>query len=385
MHDRQPATAIRTAGLLVSAFIALSPMPSVAAQGAVPAHEEIHTIVSGQQTITPGYAVGNVSLADPKIADFRVLPGRREVLVLGRGAGRTTLVLWDQQSAKRGEYDIVVRTQKQLDLERDLKELLRPFPETELRVVGDTLTMIGTVNSAEDLTSIDKIASTFGVKSLVRRTAPTPAPVESLRGSIASSAGTASTGARVVYEVELFEASSLFKSGSYATGVEPSGRSLFKGTVTAGLDGEERIFIGGAAVRADEKSPESGIRLTLRPQSPDTKGRFATHVFVETNLPFDGSTYDPNTWRRARWQFMASSGEPFGITGSDLLATPQLASGGSSRKRNATRLATQAGISRATRSVSAAEAVPILGSLFSSPSYKQNRTQLLVVLRPRLE
>jgi len=159
------------------------------------------------------------------------------------------------------------------------------------------------------------------------------------------------------------------------------------------------VFIGGKAVVAGKdakdkdkganstpKTPggvEQGIRLTLRPQLPDSRGRFRTGVLVETNLPIGSDTYDPESWRRARWEFAAASGEPFGITGADLMATPDMPTGGGgSAIGSATR-----GASKVTRipgvNMPGSEYVPVFGSLFGSSSYKTKQSQLLVIIRPR--
>jgi hypothetical protein len=151
------------------------------------------------------------------------------------------------------------------------------------------------------------------------------------------------------------------------------------------MGAEREVFIGGSAVQQQSGSnskdgAETGLKLTLRPVSADARGRYRTAVLVETNLPFDGDTYDPKTWRRARWEFQAASGEPFGITGNDLLASPGAERGGS-------RLGTAARTGRRVAGAVGApgmEYVPIFGGLFGSGSYKANQTQLLVILRTRV-
>lgn len=348
--------------------------------------------VNDQQTLNPGYPVGDIAIGDPKIADFRVLPGRRELLIFGRGVGTTRLTLWDQQKVKRDEVLITVTTRQAQQLEGELREMLKDFPAVEVRMFAGALAIAGTVPAKEDLVAIDKIASAAKVRNLVRVVPPggaavpsgagaTPAP----RGGSAAAAAAAAAGVEIEYEVELLEASSKFRSGSYATGVEPSGRSLHKQVLRAPMGVERDLFIGGNAVQQKSGSNNSaavqtGLKLTLRPVSADTRGRYRTAVLVETNLPFDGDSYDPAIWRRARWEFQAASGEPFGITGNDLLATPGAERGGSGL-RTATRTGTRVAGAVGAPGV---EFVPIFGGLFGSRSYKANQTQLLVILRTRV-
>jgi hypothetical protein len=383
-----------------------------------------------QKSFQPGYAVGDIAIGNPKVADFKVLPGRRELLLFGKADGQTTLTIWDQQRNKRTEMVIVVKAAADPQIERELKALLQDFPSVEVQTLGGQPILTGAVSSKDDLAAIEKIAAAAKVRSLVRfvpPAAPLTAPPSSIpappgsspipsappaSGSSASaspapaparggaapatvlpspatpSSAQPPVGPYVEYEIELLEASSRFRSGSYATGIEPSGRRLYLGKLVAPIGADGEVFIGGKAVTGKDKTKtaagtEQGIRLTLRPQTPDSRGRFKTGVLVQTNLPIGTETYDPESWRRARWEFSATSGEPFGITGSDLMASPDLPAGGGSAIGSVTR-----GAAKAPRipgvSVPGSEYVPVFGSLFGSSSYKQKQSQLLVIIRPRL-
>jgi hypothetical protein len=377
---------MRNMCVLIVALVVFGLAAPLAAQTA-PTREQT-VFVNDQQTVNPGYPVGDIAIGDPKIADFRVLAGRRELLIFGRAVGTTRLTLWDQQKVKRDEILITVTTRQAQQLEGELRDILKDFPSVEVRMFAGALTITGTASSKEDLAAIEKIASAAKVRNLVRVVPPAGAAVSSGAGSPAAAreaAAAAAAAVEIEYEVELLEASSKFRSGSYATGVEPSGRSLHKQVLRAPVGVERDLFIGGNAVQQKSGSNNSaavqtGLKLTLRPIGADTRGRYRTAVLIETNLPFAGEGYDPAIWRRARWEFQAASGEPFGITGADLLATPGAERGGSAL-RDATRTGSQIGSLTGAPGV---EYVPIFGSLFGSRSYKQNQTQLLVILRTRV-
>lgn len=419
---------------LAAAAVIVVCVTAVASFGQSFSPSERTLFVNDQQAFNPGYAIGNVAIADPKVADFKVMPGRRELLLLGKGIGATRLTVWDQKNVKRDEMVIHVTSRQTAALERDLQELLRDFPSVKVQTVAGALAITGAVSSKDDLTAIERIASATKVQSLVRYVAPvspavtqernpmpqpTPSALRPPTGTpIAPGATGASSAAapsstpssalapsEVEYEIELLEASVRFRSGSYATGVEPSGRSLFKGVVKAPLGAEREIFIGGAATDPKKKEPQqgtprnqaqakppeqgepSGIRLKLRPGTLNSAGRFQTFLLIETNLPIGADTYDPSIWRRARWEFNTGSGEPFGITGGDLLATPDMmagSGGGSSAISTATRATSTASRIPGVSGVPGVEYVPVFGSLFGSRSYKQKTTQLLVIMRPRV-
>lgn len=436
---------------LVLALAVLAVPVALAGQPSALTQQDLTLFVQDQQSFVPGYAVGNIAIADPKIADFKVMPGRKELLLFGKTVGQTKLTIWDQKNVKRHEIQITVATRPPAGLELELRDLLKDFPSVEVRQLSGSLVISGAVSSKDDLAAIEKIATAAKVKSLVRyvapvpqsapaqpapaqatpppastptpttqpakpaptpsapeakpapssppaapTTAPPPASTAAAPAPMAIATPAAEAGPRIEYEVELLEASTSFRSGSYATGIEPSGRRLFKDVVRASAGADAQLFIGGDVTSTDKKekrdakaaasgsSKPTGIRLTLRPAAPDRTGRIKTAVLVETNLPIGSDLYDPETWRRARWEFSAGSGEPFAITGNDLLAAPSSTPGGSSKITTTTRTASKVGSIPGVSSAPGVEYVPVFGSLFGSSSYKKKTTQLLVLLRPRV-
>ena len=368
-----------------------------------PIKQDMALIMNEQQTLAPGYLVGNIAIGDPKIADFKVMPGRRDLLVLGKGVGQTTLMIWDQANVKRHEFLLNVNTRETLNTEVELRALLKVFPSVTLTRLAGQIVVSGAVSSKDDLAAIEKIAAAAKVKSVARYVAPesngaadtnTPTPGRAAGFTPAPSAAAAPLPTkRVHYDIEVLEASVKFRSGSYATGIEPSGRSLFKGVIDTDLNQEGEIFLGGVAVEpkaaakntktAAAAGEQSGIRLKLRPTEPDKSGRFKSFILVETNLPIGSTNYDPSIWRRARWEFSAVSGEPFGITGGDLMATPDMANSRSALG-TATNTASKATSVPGVSNAPGVQYVPVFGSLFGSKSYKAKTTQLLVLLRPRI-
>lgn len=378
---------------------------------------------SEQRIYEPGYAMGDVAIGDPKVADFRVLSGRRSIMLIGKALGQTTLTLWDQQGRRRHEIAITVAKAGADEREGQLRALLADFPSVEIRRLGDSVLLAGAVSSPDDLKAVEKIASVAKVQSVVRYVPPDPsralgvgaspsgaapsggAPMgSSARTTPAPAPRPAAAGAaapvpmRVVYEIELLEASVRFRTGSYATGIEPSGRSLFKGTLEAITDSEGQIFIGGPTLvdapgtdkdrapkpgqKGASRQVDTGIRLHVTPEPADARGRFKSRVMVETNLPFDSDLYDPDSWRRARLEFSVRSGEPFAVTGTDLLASPDISTQEKSALGTATRTATKVTRLPGVRGLPGVNQVPVFGSLFGSRTYIRRETQLLVILRP---
>ena len=385
---------------------------------------------SEQKLFEPGYAMGDIAIGDPKVADYKVMGAdRRSLMLLGRGVGTTTLTSWDQQRRQRHQVLIAVIRPEVAKLESELAMLLQDFPSVEVRKLGTSLVLVGSVSSKNDLTVVQTIAAAAKVSSVVRYVppiapggsdpapppppvappviaTPSPAPATTARLTTpdvpspspaapavpaAAAPTTATPQGGVVYDIELLEASIRFRTGSYATGIEPSGRSIFRGMLEAPINQTSQIFIGGPALvgapgTSKKNAPkpamiETGIRLHVTPEAADPAGKFKSRVMVETNLPIGSRLYDPEAWRRSRMEFSARSGEPFAITGTDLLATPEISTNEKSRLGTATSTAGRVD-SLPGVDVPGLSSVPIFGSLFGSRQYREQTTQLLVILRP---
>jgi hypothetical protein len=373
--------------------------------------QDLTLYVGEQQTFTPGYAVGDIQVLNPEVANFRVQSGaRREIMLVGKGKGETQLIIWDQKRVKRHEIKLIVRSREDLKAEADLKDLLKDFPTVQVRRLGDKLVVSGTVSSQSDLDAVGRIASVAAAENLVRvvrggypgaspggTTTPTPDP------GAAGATGTPTPGApsttapaaapQIEYEVEVLEANIAFQSGTYGKGIEPSGPSLYKKVVRAAIGTDVDVMVPGSAVTAkssgsdkdrknDKNAPAAAsatsLRMRLRPTGISEDGQLTTYVVIETNLPVEGAK-DPSVNRRARWELVGATDEPFGLAGAELMAMPQVA-------QNPSRLG------RVLSTGSQVVGMPGVSGRAGTnyvPSYvpyydKSKNTQLLAVFRPRI-
>src|SRR5262249_35992313 len=157
------------------------------------------------------------------VANFRVQPGRHELMLIGKGKGETQLIIWDQKRVKRHEIRLIVRSREEMKAEADLKDLLKDFPTVEVRRLGERLVISGTVSTQSDFDAIGRIANVASAENLVRvvRGAYAGAqPTTTGAGTVGSTGGAAGTTAgtapgptpapvgppRIEYEVEVIEA-----------------------------------------------------------------------------------------------------------------------------------------------------------------------------------
>src|SRR5712691_8034806 len=108
-----------------------------------------------------------VVVAEPKIADAIVV-SPREVMVNAKGAGHTTLVIWETGAAP-AQYDVEVQADtSELDnLHKALSEELRTgLPDTTIEFNGNAETMVltGRVTDSEQSKRAEAIASTHAKK-----------------------------------------------------------------------------------------------------------------------------------------------------------------------------------------------------------------------------
>jgi hypothetical protein len=382
-----------------AAFMCLHLAHVVAAQD--PKTEELTLVVKEQKPFTPGYAIGNIAIGDPEVADYKVMPGRKEIMLFAKGKGETRLLIWDQKSVKRHDVKITVGVKEEMQAESDLKELLAPFPTVSVRKLGEQVVVTGQVSTDADMDAVSRIATAASAQNLVRlvKTSPmgavagpppsTGSTSPSNTGEPASPGGiTAPTApaaaAQVEYEVELLEAHVAFASGTYGVGIEPSGRTLFKKVVRAPFNGDTEVIIPGTAAlspKADNKlKQQASLRMRVRPTALSEEGELTSFVSIETNVPVEGSK-DPSITRRARWELVSKHDEPFGLGGAELMAMPQVVQGRSKLGRILETAGSAAGTAGSVPGVS--------GYTGYVPSYlpyydKDKKTQLLAVFRPRV-
>ena len=133
---------------------------------------EVRLLVGDQSVFEPGFAVGDIAVADPKVADYRVRAGRRSLILLGIGSGRTRLILWHQDNKTRAEIELIVETRAEAEAESKLRVLLRDFPSVKVERVGSALVVSGTVSAQDDLALIERMAQSAKAESFVRYAAP---------------------------------------------------------------------------------------------------------------------------------------------------------------------------------------------------------------------
>ena len=122
--------------------------------------------VGTQKVITvPG--IQRVAVGDSAIADVKTI-GNNQLLVIGAGEGKTTLLIW-KSSGQRISYLVSVRKQDPNEVISEIKKLLGEIEGVTVRMVGDRIYLDGQAYTQADADRIDQVVGLYpNVKSFVK-------------------------------------------------------------------------------------------------------------------------------------------------------------------------------------------------------------------------
>jgi pilus assembly protein CpaC len=379
------------------------PLPAPAAGVEYP---KITLTASRSTILTTEFDITRVAITDPKIADAVVVQPR-EILIDGKTPGTVSLIVWG--GATRIQYDVVVDAGV-LGLEQQLKTL---FPGEDIRVIvnEEALILSGSVSSNAIMLKAAEIATLSNGKYKVINLLQLPGGTESQQVMLqvrfaevnrsalmelganfsvnrTDWAGRATAGQFPAPDIDgntttfsdllnLF-----FFSKSEGIGVVVKAlqqRGLFQSLAEPNLiayNGQEASFlaggefpvpfVSGAAGTVSVQFKEFGIRLNFRPTIAGDVVRLKVRPEVSTldfnnGITITGFRIPALTTRRAETEVELRDGQSFAIAGlldnisqTDNSAIPFLSS------------------------------IPIIGTLFKGKSERASRTELMVLITPRL-
>jgi pilus assembly protein CpaC len=421
----RPISVRRLLPALLAAMVLLA-FPQVLLAQQVEPTTVLRVPVGNSSVVTHGAVLDRVSIGNPDIADA-VVVSAREVVVNGKTAGTTSLLLWDRAGG-RAVYSIRVTADAPM-LEREFRTLF-PGEDIRARAVGNTVILEGEVKDprmaqravrvaqglGEGVTVLDHIAVPRPSQVLVQvrfaevsRNALQELGAELLvfdgssvksilgSGSVASTSGQQSggggdTGGRGIADNPFEFTQVVSEAVNFFIFHQPSGlgafikmlqqRGLFRSLAEPSLlaaSGDSASFLAGGefpypvlqggtssnAVTIQFK--EFGIRLNFKPTITNS-GMIRLEVRPEVSqLDFANATQVAGFLipsllsRRAQTTVELADGQTFAIAG---LVDNSMA--------------------KAITKVPILGDIPILGYLFKSEEFRQNRTELLVLVTPRL-
>ena len=411
-----PRTACLGAALLYA--LQATAQPLVAAQAAqttqaTPAggYERIHITAGRSTVLTTDFEVTRIAVTNPAIADATVVQPR-EILIDGRAPGTISLIVWGNE--RRTQYDLVIEPAV-TTLQQKLRGLF-PGEEIEVGITDEAIVLSGRVSSNQVMLRAGEIAQASASKLRVINMLQLPGGSDSQQ--VLLQVRFAEVNRRALKELGVSFFTGITGAGDWtgrattqqfpsAEFDESSGGLVFSdflnlfifnnkenlGAVVKALqqkgflqslaepnliayNGQEASFLAGGefpvpivsgvtnAVTVTFK--EFGIRLSFRPTVAGDTIRLKVRPEVSTldfanGVTLEGFRIPALTTRRAETDVELRDGQSFAIAGllnnlsqEDTAAIPFLS------------------------------AIPIIGTLFKSKADRQEQTELMVLITPRL-
>jgi pilus assembly protein CpaC len=351
-------------------------------------------INAGETAIVRVYDVNRISIGNPDVLEARPV-SREEVIISGKAEGFSSLIIWDRKG--RFIHNVIVHAEK-VAKTADLKRLI-DIPSVKVALTDKALVLEGKVADPAEKARVLKIASAFSgnVVDLLQLANDSRIRVEALileltkgkgkslglkyldgrNGELES--GSVNLGAVTGHLAFSWNGSASVPSslGAIIDAVrnDSSSRILSWPSLTTQSGNKASIQAGGeipvpVGVENNQVKIEwkpYGVILNTTPAiTPD--GRIALDLSAEVSeLDWDnaittsGITIPAIRSRKVENKLRLASGEPFIVGG--LLDNKQ---------------------SRSLRAIPLLEKIPLLGELFKSREFNDDKTELVIVIIPRI-
>ena len=121
----------------------------------------------GTQKVMNIPGIQRIAVGDAAIADVKTI-GNNQVLIIGAGEGKTTLLIW-KTSGQRVSYMVSVRKQDPNEVISEIKKLLGEIEGVTVRMVGDRIYLDGQAYTTQDADRIEQVVGLYpNVKSFVK-------------------------------------------------------------------------------------------------------------------------------------------------------------------------------------------------------------------------
>jgi pilus assembly protein CpaC len=364
--------AVRTIAAL-SLFLALAPAAASLAT-------EMIRIRPGFQQILERSGVSRISVGNPDILEAQPLPRDGGILVVGKKEGETDLVLWERGA--RTVWHVEVGSGKR-SIAGDAREFAGAFPGLTVVEAGSSVILSGPVTSSQDKTVLEAYARAHpGVH--LRLSLPEEKKNLLLYDLKIIEIGRGETAQLGIRWPDALPAKGTFavgtgKAGTFLVGTEFEARlNLLMANGKARIlsnprlvceSGGEAQFLAGGEIPIVIITPETrtvewktyGIILKIRPAMAEG-GKIRTQVIAEISSVDHGSgTSDVPGFltRRVSTLFPTPPGETVMLSG-----------------------LVKSDMAKDVAKVPLLGQVPVIGELFKSRSFRENRTELAIFITP---
>ena len=381
-------------------------------------------------------AVERISVGNPNIADITLI-SPTEIYLLGKNYGSTNLLIW-----RKGGATMVIDVNVNINIGRmsdKLRELMPDEKGIKVHAVADSVILSGAVSSAVKARYADEIANAF-VRDINRAlvlpvvAGDNRAPSGTVIAGSAAVAATASakvvnqlvvaTGQQVMLEVKVAEVSkSLLEKLGTSLGVSAANGGISYGILSSFLSAGQGIFnitaSNGNVFSVDAQKNDGLIKVLAEPNIVAISGQEASFlsggkVFIPVassnagGVPIItlaekefgvGVKFTPTVLEGGRIHLqvapevseLSQTGSPFTTIGGSTAILPSFTT-----RRVQTTVQLMDGqslaiaglmknnVNESIKRIPFLGEIPILGALFRSSEFQNDRTELMFVITPRL-
>lgn len=130
--------------------------PTVFAQS----QKSVTLIVNNPKVMQYSHSIGNLTVGDPDVVNFRADRGKKRVTLIPKAPGTTSLFVFDQRGRQREVLDITVYNTDPEKLLIEIRELLVDIEGIEIKRVGPNIVIDGEVILPSDLSRIKRVTKT---------------------------------------------------------------------------------------------------------------------------------------------------------------------------------------------------------------------------------
>ena len=342
--------------------------------------------------------ITRISVADPAIADVMVV-SPKEIYLVGKKVGATNVFIW-HKNGKLSALDVTIGVDSG-SVQGLLAQLLPSEKNIRVSSAGDSLVITGQVSDASTVQQAVLIAQEFTDKAVLNMMTTDHLPqvllevkIAEVDKTIADSLGVQAQGSSFSFNM-LNGVVAPIGFAATASGTIGSTNAWFQAQINNGLikilaepnimaiSGQDGEFLSGGIVflPVPQSSSTGGSVITLQPQNYGVGVKFTPTVLAEgrINLKVSPQVSEVQTQGITVTAGTSTTVLP-SITTRQASTTVQLYDGqsfaiGGLIKNNVVEIISAfPGLAN----------IPILGALFRSTSFKADRSELLIVVTPRI-
>ncbi|HJN76351.1 MAG TPA: pilus assembly protein N-terminal domain-containing protein [Myxococcota bacterium] len=120
--------------------------------------DDVYVVIQDQVAVDVPYEFGNISYASDTIIRVAPLRESRQLLIAGRRAGTTSVIVYDTAGTLRDQFEVTVIPANLSRVMRNVQDLLSDIEGLKYRIVNDRVYIQGEVSIDEEMQRVEDLA-----------------------------------------------------------------------------------------------------------------------------------------------------------------------------------------------------------------------------------